>query len=254
MRILKLHTTASTNSYLKDLIKNNNLENFTIVTTNKQTDGRGQRGNSWYSQPDKNLIFSMFVDLQEFSIDRQFELNQAISLAIVKVFKNYYPSSQIKWPNDIMADNYKIGGILIENTVSRSIIKHSIVGIGLNINQTEFPTIIPNASSLKNLINKDIELEELLQKIVGSIKDYIISLEAKPRDFLKEEYLENLYLWNNVAWYKDTMQNKFKGKIVGISTEGKLQIELSSKEIKEFNFKEVEFLLSTHESEKKLKK
>ena len=243
MRILKLHTTTSTNSYLKEWIRTNTPDNFTIALADKQTQGRGQRGNSWHSEKGKNLIFSIFIKINQFNIDRQFEFNQAISLAIVSVLKNYHHSIQIKWPNDIMADDHKIGGILIENTVSNSTLKHSIVGIGLNCNQTKFPAIIPNASSLKNLLNKDIDLEELFLEISKSIKKHITILEKNSRGYFKQEYLENLFLWQKLAWYQDPNQNKFKGKIVGISAEGKLQIELNSKEIKEFDFKEIKFLL-----------
>ncbi len=250
MRILKLHTTTSTNTYLKEWIRTNTPDNYTIVLTDEQTQGRGQRGNSWHSERDKNLIFSIFIKINQFRIDRQFELNQAISLAIITVLKNYHPSIQIKWPNDIMADNYKIGGILIENTVSNTILKHSIVGIGLNCNQTKFPATIPNVSSLKIILGKDIDLDELFLKISNSIKNHITTLENNSRDFFKQEYLENLFLWQKLAWYQDIDQNKFEGKIVGISTEGKLQIELTSKKIREFNLKEIKFLQLRHKDVK----
>ena len=250
MRILKLHTTTSTNSYLKEWIRTNTPDNFTIVLTDEQTQGRGQRGNLWHSEKGKNLIFSMFVKMNKFNIDRQFEFNQVISLAIVNVLKKNHPSIQIKWPNDIMADSHKIGGILIENTVSNSTLKHSIIGIGLNCNQIKFPASIPNASSLKNLLRKDINLDELFIKISNSIKNHITILENNSTEFFKQEYLENLFLWQKSAWYQDPNQNKFKGKIVGISTEGKLQIKLDSKKIKEFDFKEIKFLLPKHKDTK----
>ena len=215
-----------------------------LVYTDEQTHGRGQRGSFWHSEPSKNLIFSVFVKLNQFNVERQFELNQAVSLSLISILKKYLSDIQIKWPNDIMSDNYKIGGILIENTVRNVTIKHSIIGIGLNINQTNFPSHIPNASSLKKLLGKDFNLEKLLQDIHSSLKDYILLLENNPKNFFQQEYLENLYLWRKISWFQDNSQQKFKGKIVGISTEGKLQIELKYKELKEFGFKEVEFLTS----------
>jgi len=242
LRLVKLHTTTSTNSYLKEWIQQNTPENFLVITTKEQTQGRGQRGHLWHSEANKNLIFSILLKINQFNIDRQFELNQAISLGIVVVLKKYIPTVQIKWPNDIMAGDYKIGGILIENTVKSTLIKHSIIGIGLNINQTHFPAHIPNANSLKNIAHKNFDLDILLQEILNSIASFVALFDKNSKKYLQKEYLKNLYLWHKKSYFRDSNQNKFEGVIIGIGTTGKLQIELKSKKIVEFGFKELTFI------------
>jgi len=248
LKIRKLHTVNSTNSYLKDWLKKENLINYTVVVANTQTQGRGQRGNSWLVEGGKNLTFSVLVKLPDFKTGRQFELNQAVSLGLLQVLKNYIPISlapQIKWPNDIMAGGKKIAGILIENSLSGQQLKHSIVGIGLNVNQVVFSEALPNAGSLKSLVNKEFDLDKLLQEIILSIKTYCDRLMRNQS--LTEEYLQNLYLYQLKATYKDLNNNKFTGKITGINTEGRLQIRKTNdtNKISLFGFKEITFIKDT---------
>ena len=253
MTIRKLHTVDSTNSYLKDWARKELLENFTTVVTQEQTQGRGQRGNYWHSEKGKNLTFSILIRISDFKASKQFELNQAISLGVLQALKRSIPENiiekpnlQVKWPNDIMAGDKKIAGILIENTLKQQHIKHSIVGIGLNVNQTHFPSALPYASSLKNLTHKDYELDVLLEKIVRSIKKQCTKLESQ--ESLESEYLNNLYRFGIEASYKDTHNQEFDGSIIGLTPEGKLRMELSNPslkntpKIKEFGFKEITFL------------
>ncbi len=239
--IVKLHTTQSTNSYLKEWITKNNPENFMVVVTESQTLGRGQMGTKWISESGKNLTFSIFIKLNHLDVNRQFALNQAVSLGLLHVLKKYLPNVQIKWPNDILADTKKIVGILIENTVSKNSIKHSIVGIGLNVNQTKFPKEIPNASSLKSILDKNFNLDILLQDIITSIKQYILLIEKQPNKLLQEQYLQNLYLYQQEANYKNDKNEVFVGKITGITDEGRLQVQTKNKNIVDFGFKEIEF-------------
>ncbi len=247
MRIRKLHTIDSTNSYLKDWARKELLENFTTVVANEQTQGRGQRGNYWLSEYSKNLTFSILIRLSDFEATKQFELNQAISLGVLHALKRNTPTNkhetlnlQIKWPNDIMADRKKIGGILIENTLQKKLIKHSVVGIGINVNQTHFPDTLPLASSLKNNTQKDFDLEKLLIAIILSIKEHCTALEKGVS--LEKKYLENLYLFDTIANYKDANNQVFEGKITGISPEGKLQICTTDNVNRSFGFKEIVFL------------
>jgi len=240
--IVKLRTTTSTNTYLKEWLSANEPENFMVIVADKQTDARGQMGTKWLSEQGKNLTFSIFVKLDSFDVSRQFEINQVVSLAILLALKKYVPNLKIKWPNDILADNKKIAGILIENTVSKNWIKHSIIGIGLNVNQTEFPTDIPNASSLKLLLNKSFNLDSLLQEIVTSIEQQFYLLETRKSIILEKEYLENMFLFQEMTQFKIQNGNSFVGKIVGITPEGRLQIKLQNTEILDFGYKEIAFL------------
>tara|TARA_B110000967_G_scaffold79179_1_gene81844 strand:+ start:349 stop:861 length:513 start_codon:yes stop_codon:yes gene_type:complete len=160
LRLIKINATNSTNSFLKELAQNSSLEEYTIAVANTQTSGRGQMNNSWISEPYKNLTFSIFTPLTKLQIKHQAYLNFAVSLAIYDTLLTYnVPKLSIKWPNDIMSAEKKICGILIETTFSHLQIKNTIIGIGLNVNQEKFPKKLFNASSLKNILKKEIDLE-----------------------------------------------------------------------------------------------
>ena len=139
MHIIKLNAIDSTNSYLKNMVEINNLENYTVVTAESQNAGRGQLGTVWESEYGKNLTFSMLVRVKGFKIEDQFYLSMAISLGVLNALKpNVNNLLYVKWPNDILAEKDKLCGILIENVLSGSNIKHSIIGVGLNVNQDQF--------------------------------------------------------------------------------------------------------------------
>ena len=155
MKIIKLNTIDSTNSFLKELAQSSSLEDYTSVVANDQTNGRGQMQHSWISEPNKNLTFSIFTTLKSLLIQHQSYLNFATALALFEVLNDLkVPNLAIKWPNDIMSGHYKLCGILIETTYSKQKIKSTIIGIGLNVNQENFPTHIPHANSLKNILDK----------------------------------------------------------------------------------------------------
>jgi len=212
-----------------------------IVVADEQTEARGQMETKWLSKKGKNLTFSMFVAMEHFSVSRQFELNQAVSLGLLKALKEYVPNLRIKWPNDILADTKKIAGMLIENSVSKNSLKYSIIGIGLNVNQTEFPEEIPNASSLKLQVKKDFDLDLLLNEITNSIESYILDIDKKNIDELRKEYIQNLYLYNKESLFLNVKNEKFTGKIIGVSEEGRLLVRLQNNEILDFGYKEIRF-------------
>ena len=178
MKIVKLNAIDSTNSYLKDLARESNIENGTVVIANFQTKGRGQNDNKWVSDSDKNLTFSVLVRFKNLKVEEQFYLNYVISIAIYNVLKNYVPKKlTVKWPNDIMSGNQKICGILIETTINKSNVKNAIIGVGLNVNQENFPDAIAKATSLKSILNKVIDRDELFEKILIEIQYQLISIK-----------------------------------------------------------------------------
>lgn len=243
MKIIKLNAIDSTNSFLKDLAKNTVLENFTVVVTDHQTNGRGQQENKWQSKPFKNLTFSVFIKFKDLEIQQHKYLNFAISLAIFKViFDENLPKVSIKWPNDILSANKKICGILIENTFGGNKIKNTVVGIGLNVNQTSFSNSLKNVTSLKIENNTAYNLDELLLKIITSIEEEITLLNLKNFSFLEKNYLNVLYKKNTTTMFKDSSGVLFMGVIIGISNNGKLQIKLEDNSVKEFGVKEVSFV------------
>ena len=224
------------------MAKNSTLENFTVVVANEQTKGRGQQTNNWQSEPHKNLTISVFINDFDIEISNQKYLNFAISLAVFDMLKTLQIDTlSIKWPNDIMSANKKLCGILIENNIRNCKIHYSIVGIGLNINQEKFPDSLKNASSLKMLTGKEYNIDLLLSTFIEKLKQRIQVLSHKKYDLLETDYLNVLYKKNSPAMFKDSNAILFLGKIIGISANGNLQIELDDETIKEFGIKEVSF-------------
>jgi len=225
------------------MVSNSVVENFTVVVTDNQIKGRGQQGGIWESEASKNLIFSVFVDFKSLNISDKKYLNYAVSLAVFEVLQQEnIPRIAIKWPNDILSAKKKIGGILIENSLKGTKISSTVIGIGLNVNQTSFSSSLEKASSLKLSSNRTFDLEQLLIEIVVSLKSKILLLNARAFESIETSYLNVLYKKNIPAMFKDSNDIVFMGIIRGISKDGKLQVELEDEIIKEFGIKEISFL------------
>lgn len=242
MNIIKISAIDSTNLYLKKLLLKSELENFSTVVTNSQTSGRGQMGTSWLSEKGKNLTFSILISIKSFEIGRQFYLSMAVSLGIYKVLKEECEATfYIKWPNDILAVKDKVAGVLIENIIGGKYIKHSIVGIGLNVNQENFPKDILNVTSLKKITSKDFSLNNLLSKIIKSIQHFVSFIEKKEYSNLKKMYLKYLFKIDKPAMFEDNDGTIFLGKIINVFEDGRLMVELENEKIRKFNLKEIKF-------------
>jgi len=242
MKIVKLDAIDSTNSYLKGLVRENALENWTVVVANFQTQGRGQLDNVWQSKKGKNLTFSILIQFETLHVMHQFYLNYAISIALFNVLKYYIPEKlTVKWPNDIMSGNQKICGILIESTIKKSNVKNAIIGIGLNVNQDVFPVEVVKATSLKKVLNIFIDKEELLDKILLEIQYQALLIEQGKFEEIKQEYEAVLYKKGVPSMFINSNNHTFLGKIIGISLSGNLQIELDDESIQEFRLKEIKF-------------
>lgn len=242
MKIIKLDAIDSTNSFLKELNKDSSLENFTIAVTKNQQKGRGQRDANWYSEPFKNLTFSVLVNKLKLKTNEAKYINFAVSLAIFKVLEIYkIPNLFIKWPNDIMSANKKICGILIENSLSNNKINNSIIGIGLNVNQVNFPNL-ERVSSLNNILGYELNLDDLLIDLTKQLKFQFELLNKKLFSNLENEYLAVLYKKDIPSMFKTDKGITFLGKIIGIATNGNLLVENENNEVEEFAIKEISFL------------
>jgi BirA family transcriptional regulator, biotin operon repressor / biotin---[acetyl-CoA-carboxylase] ligase len=242
LNLIKLNAIDSTSTFLKEMAKKSNLENYTIVVTKSQTKGRGQRESSWISEPNKNLTFSVFIKDFELLVLNQKYLNFAVCLAVFDVIKKHLNTNIfIKWPNDIMSANQKICGILIENKIADAKINQTILGIGLNVNQDIFPMQFKNISSLKKITGKLYDLDQLLNEIISVLKKRTQALTTDKFLKLEQEYLNVLYKKNIPSMFKTADNVLFMGKIVGVSKTGKLKIELENKTIKKFQIKEISF-------------
>jgi BirA family biotin operon repressor/biotin-[acetyl-CoA-carboxylase] ligase len=242
MNIIKLNAIDSTNSYIKKNAIKNNFESYTVVVAEKQLNGRGQMGTIWESELGKNLTFSILINFNKFNITQQFYLSMAISLGVIAVLKQLFNSSFfIKWPNDILAEKDKVAGILIENSINGSFIKNSVIGIGLNVNQEVFSDAIENVTSLKNISKKNLDRDALLIEIINSINYYVDFIDRKEFDSLKVLYMKYLYKYKVPAMFTDKEGIVFLGKIVDVSFEGLLVIELENEKTRKFNLKEIKF-------------
>ena len=171
---IKLKATASTNTYLASVAAV--LPSGTIVYTDCQSAGRGQRGNSWEAEPGKNLSFSLLLKAIPLEPARQFLISEAVALALLDVLDTFADGFSVKWPNDIYRHDSKISGTLIENALQGTRILHSIIGIGLNVNQSHFSSDAPNPISLCHIIGRETPLEPLLRAICTAIEKRLAPL------------------------------------------------------------------------------
>ena len=238
MRIIKLNAIDSTNSFLKEMIYNEVVEDYTVVVAQHQTQGRGQMGTSWESETGKNLMFSLFKDLSVHVVEFPFYISMAISLAILKALQQLHiPDLRIKWPNDILSADKKICGILIENVI-KDRLNSTIIGIGVNVNQTEFENL-PQASSLKNITGIHYNLDEVLHYIMKHTRYYSQLLQDGEYDVVKNEYEAYLFRKDKPSTFKDSDGGLFLGFIKGVTKYGKLMVLLEDQIVKKYDLKEI---------------
>ena len=238
MQIIKLNAIDSTNQYLHDLIGQISLEDFAVVTARYQTKGRGQRATTWQSEKDKNLIISVLKKEIDLNPQRQFLLNIVISLALFKTLESLQiPKLCIKWPNDILSHDKKIAGILIELILKKNTIDKAIIGIGLNVNQTNFKDL-PSASSLQNITGIHYDLNELLHKLLENFKYYF---SIKNTAELWTTYENLLFKKDKPSTFVGLSGDLFSGIIKGVSQRGKLMVKTENS-IEEFDLKSIKLL------------
>jgi len=242
MQLIKLDAIDSTNDFLKAMANDQITENFTVVTAENQTKGKGQMGAKWSSETGKNLIMSILIKDVLSDIREIYNLNVAVSVAVIAALEKYnIPKLSIKWPNDIMADSKKIGGILIENTIKSAIDIVSVVGIGLNVNQKEFSNL-PKASSLSIIVNADFDKDLILAEIVKTIKTNVEILKVGKAEILWKCYSSLLFKVQIPMPFQVSSGKPFMGIIQGVSEDGKLQLLLEDDSIQTYEIKEIQML------------
>jgi BirA family transcriptional regulator, biotin operon repressor / biotin---[acetyl-CoA-carboxylase] ligase len=239
---LFFETLTSTNDHISFLFRNNQPVEGTIVYTNYQSTGRGQKGNSWESEDGKNLLMSTLLFPSNIIPSDQFLISMAISLGICDFLKRYIPDCSIKWPNDIYVMNDKIAGILIENSILGDKIENTIAGIGLNLNQEEFTSDAPNPVSLKQITGMNYDLTVCLRQMASNLDMRYKQLISENIEQIKQDYISQLYRLNE--WCKFSDHNGiFTGRILSVTDTGRLQIERRTGKSDEYSFKEVDFIL-----------
>lgn len=240
--IISKEELASTNEYMSLLLHSKEVGDRSVIVCNKQTSGKGQKGNFWEAEEGKNLTFSLLYKPFELLAMDQFTISIIISLGICDYLKEKaIDNVKIKWPNDIYVGDNKVCGILIEHEISGEYLNSSICGVGLNINQEEFKSSAPNPVSLINITNQKYSLGQELLILLGCIEGRYINIEDN-RDLLWKDYKNSLYRFNKVCKYK-TEDGIIEGKIVGVNKYGQLLIETKDLKIKEYSFKEISFMI-----------
>lgn len=238
MKRLRIERVGSTNTYLKEHI--GEIEPMTMVTAVEQTAGRGQRGNTWESEPGKNLTFSFYIQPDMLPAE-QFAISEAVALAFVDLLAGCGVEARVKWPNDIYVGDKKICGILIENSIMGKSISQSVVGAGLNVNQTEFLSDAPNPVSMKNITGKEYELEEVADRLGEALENRLAMLGDKAS--LHSDYMGCLWRGDGRRhrFYDVREDRELEAEIESIELTGHLNLRHDGG-ISRYAFKEVIFL------------
>jgi BirA family biotin operon repressor/biotin-[acetyl-CoA-carboxylase] ligase len=218
------------------------VENFTVVSAEHQTNGKGQRGSEWLIESGKNLTFSVLYSKIANSKTNLFTLNVIVALSVVEGLQKISSKEfKIKWPNDILAENKKIAGILIENSIKSQTEVQSIIGIGINVNQENFENL-PQASSLCLLEQQFFDKDLLLKNVVNQLENNLEQLNQLSEAYFWEKYHNYLFKKNIVSTFEDSNGNRFVGKIIKVTSEGKLKVQLENDSEIDFDIKKVKML------------
>jgi BirA family biotin operon repressor/biotin-[acetyl-CoA-carboxylase] ligase len=231
----------STNGEMNRLIIAEDLSEGTIIRTAYQHAGKGHAGNSWQSERGQNLLFSMLLKPDFLSPEKAFHLSRIASLSLYDIIDNQCDGVQIKWPNDMLVRDQKMAGILIENMIVNHTISHSIIGIGVNINQTTFDLSHPAPTSLKIEKGCHIDIDSLLVEFRSSLERWYNTLITGNERMIMETYNQRLYLMGVRADYRSEA-GRFTATIRDVHPSGELVLESGKGDILTFGFKEVEFL------------
>lgn len=248
--LIHLPSVDSTNTYAKEHLSKSTPIDGTVILADEQYAGRGQAGNIWQSMPGENLTFSIIYKTDFLPAAAQFGLNMAISLgirtAVAEIIGQQgrqHMNVSIKWPNDIYIDDKKVAGILIENTISGMYLKHSIIGIGLNVNQQDFAELT-RATSLRRELDKSMEQISVLKEVLAAIERYFFLLKEGKTALLKSAYISHLYRYNEMAAFKKDHLS-LQGCIKDVSPTGLLIMDVlqedGSLQEMQFAFKEIAF-------------
>ena len=216
---IQLDDVSSTNLYLRKLIKDKSINENILVSTNYQKKGRGQRSNIWESEKNMNILIS-FLYVHTTNNYDLFKFNMLISLAIYDFLSKYFKTGlKIKWPNDLMINNKKIAGVLVQNIESNF---KSIIGVGININQKEFKIFSPQATSFSNELNKEFNRNALILELMNNFENYLINYFQF--NDLKNRYMLKIYKFKHQTNFLNNLK-EFKGEIINFNSSGEIIIK-----------------------------
>ncbi len=235
--IIHLTTVSSTNKYAAKLVSEQIHKSGTVILADTQTNGKGQRGNSWLSEPSKNLLFTLIYTPDNLSVHNQSNLTWLTSISLVRTLGKFNIEAKIKWPNDILVNNKKIAGILIENQLLGEFIHCSLIGIGLNVNQQNFGSFI--ATSVSNELKQIVSKEVILNEFIDQMNLEFQKLGPFGNNDIQSEYESQLYQRNERKLYEDQF-GQFEGEILGVKANGFLLVRVKN-DIREYGIKEIRY-------------
>ncbi|MBE0648214.1 MAG: biotin--[acetyl-CoA-carboxylase] ligase [Bacteroidales bacterium] len=239
--IIELEEVDSTNLYAERMLRKGVVEEGTVIQAKFQTAGKGQGDNQWESLPGQNLTFSIILHPRFLLPTRQFLLNKVISLGLIDFLSIYIEDVAIKWPNDILAGLKKIGGILIQHRVEGEILESTIVGIGLNVNQTKFDHNLSGAASLFQILHQELKLKEALVLLCNRIEERYSQLRAEETERLEADFCRALLGYQEEK--KFLVEGKeISGTICGVDEFGRLLVEHPGNDVKVYAHKEIEYV------------
>ncbi len=239
--IVRLAEVDSTNNFAANLVGETNTPEGTVIMAQHQSQGRGQRGSNWESVAGQNLTFSIVLHPKTLPVEEQFVISRFIALAICEALEDLTGlKAQIKWPNDILIHERKVAGVLIENMLNGKFVGCSIVGIGVNVNQTDF-SALPKASSLKVESGNAFDTEKVFQELLSSVDYYYQVWQRKQVQRIESAYLERLFRFNQTAAFNIDGETR-QATLVGVKQNGRLQLKIETGQVLDFDIKEVEFL------------
>ena len=243
---IELQSIDSTNNYARLQVHAGLARHGMTVFTHDQTAGKGQRGKNWVSEKGANIMMSVLIKPYPLILSQQFHLNVCIATALHEFFSHYAgDDTSLKWPNDLYWQDRKAGGILIESiVVSResggSDWQWAIAGIGININQTVFPSFLSNPVSLKQITGKNFDAPGLAKELCGILDKNFMSLTKGNFQKIYQYYLDHLYKKDRKVMLKKN-NRVFEAMIRSVTPAGKLIVEHGIEE--EFDFGEIEWVI-----------
>ncbi|MCO5248626.1 MAG: biotin--[acetyl-CoA-carboxylase] ligase [Chitinophagales bacterium] len=238
--LIQLKEISSTNTFLKDWLSNNKPIDGLVIMADKQSKGKGQSGNSWQAEAEKNLTFSVLFLTGFLKVTEQFLLSMATCLSVYELLceKVKDKKIEIKWPNDVMIDRKKVCGILIENSIQGSTVLTSIIGIGLNVNQENFPGLTTASSMILNGYQGNVE--ETCIRLLEILEKNYLFLKSGQYEKIHQRYLQVLLGLNEELLFSDSLSS-FKGSIQNVEKDGQLTIKTDDG-TRKFYHKEVRFI------------
>ena len=237
-QIISLTTTDSTNNYVAKLVNKTKVPFGTVILADFQTKGKGQRANLWHSEKCKNLLFSIYFDSSFLTVNTIFYLSKTIAISLRDfIFNITGEYVEIKWPNDILVNQKKIAGILIENQWRKNKIHSSIIGIGLNVNQINFPKNIL-ATSMRAISHREYDLKSLLDVFLKVFNSNLNILKQKQFENIDIQYHNHLFKYNKWSLYKSN-GSVFKAKLNSVNNSGLIELNFNDGQSKSFDFRQI---------------